>query len=147
MNQWVFNGWYHLKMGFQGGSVVKNPPAKQEMQVWSPHWENPLEKKMATHFSILAWEILLTEEPGGLQVHGVAKESDMTEQVNHLKRWWCEYICLISRSCSKSQPKELTKVCKADTCVSSGNKEKTLYRDPQHISVRHSADLFLNSLE
>ena len=42
---------------------------------------------MATHFSILAWEILLTEEPGGLQVHGAAKESDMTEQLSNLKRW------------------------------------------------------------
>jgi len=42
---------------------------------------------MATHFSILALETPLREEPGGLQVHGVAKESDMTEQGNNdLKR-------------------------------------------------------------
>ena len=37
----------------------------QEMQVQSLGWEEPLEKEMATHFSILAWEIPWTEEPGG----------------------------------------------------------------------------------
>ena len=44
-------------VGFPGGSVVKNSPAKQEMQVQSLGQEDPLEKEMATHFSILAWEI------------------------------------------------------------------------------------------
>ena len=42
----------------------------QDMQVWSLGWEDPLEKEMATHSSILAWEISRTEEP---IVHGVAK--------------------------------------------------------------------------
>jgi len=51
-----------LLWGFPDGSVVKNPPAKQEMWVRSLGWEDPLEKKMATHSSILAWEILWTEE-------------------------------------------------------------------------------------
>ena len=54
-------------MGFPGGSVVKNPSAKQEMQVQSLGWEDPLEGQMAAHSSILAWEIPWTEEPGGLQ--------------------------------------------------------------------------------
>ena len=41
--------------------------------------EDPLEKEMPTHYSILTWETSWTEEPGGLQsVHGVAKESDTT---------------------------------------------------------------------
>ena len=44
--------------------------------------EDPLEKEMTTHSSVLAWEILWTEEPGGLQstatVHRVTKESDTT---------------------------------------------------------------------
>ena len=40
-----------------GGSVVKNLPAKQETWVWSLDWEDPLEKEMETHSSILAWEI------------------------------------------------------------------------------------------
>ena len=56
---------------------VKNPPAMQETQetrVQSPGLEDPLEEEMAAHSSILAWEIPWTEEPGGLIVHGVAKE-------------------------------------------------------------------------
>ena len=55
--------------GFPGGSVVKNPPAMQEMQeIWvqPPGGEDALEEGMATHSSILAWEIPWTEEPGGL---------------------------------------------------------------------------------
>ena len=54
-------------MGFLGGSAVKNLPAMQEKQVQSLGQEDPLEKEMATHSSILAWGILWTEEPGGLQ--------------------------------------------------------------------------------
>ena len=46
--------------------MVKNPPAKQEMQVQSLVQEDPLEKEMATHSSILAWEISWTEELGRL---------------------------------------------------------------------------------
>ena len=44
-------------MGFPGNSVVKNLPAMQEMWVQSLGREDPLEKEMATHFSILVWEI------------------------------------------------------------------------------------------
>ena len=50
--------------------VVKNQPAMQEMWVRSLGWEDPLEEEMATHSSILAWKILWTEEPGGLQSMG-----------------------------------------------------------------------------
>ena len=46
---------------------AKNPPAKQETWVWSLGQENPLEKEMATHSSVLTWEVPWTEEPGGLQ--------------------------------------------------------------------------------
>ena len=49
----------------------------QETQVRSLGQEDPLEKEMATHSSILAWEIPWTEEPGGLQSTG-SKESDTT---------------------------------------------------------------------
>ena len=52
--------------------MVKNLPAMQETCVRSLHWEDLLEKEMATHSSILAWEIPWTEEPGRL-VHRVAK--------------------------------------------------------------------------
>ena len=47
--------------------MVKNLPAMQETRVWSLDWEIPLEKGMAIHFSVLAWRIPQTEEPGGLQ--------------------------------------------------------------------------------
>ena len=59
--------------GFPGGSVVKNLVAKQEMQdMWilSLSQEDPLKEEMATHSSILAWEIPWTEEPGRLQSMG-----------------------------------------------------------------------------
>ena len=49
------------------------------MRIQSQDQEDPLDKGMATHFSILAWRIPWTEDPGGLQSLGVAKESDMTE--------------------------------------------------------------------
>ena len=57
--------------------MVKNPPVKQETWVQSLGQENPLEKKIATHSSIPAWEIPWTEEPGRLQSLG-SQESDMT---------------------------------------------------------------------
>ena len=51
--------------------MVKNLPAVQETQVWSLGLqEDPLEKGMVTHSSILAWRILWTEEPGGLHFMG-----------------------------------------------------------------------------
>ena len=50
--------------------MVKNLPAVQETWVQSLGWEDPLEKEMATHSSILAWRIPRTEEPGGLQSMG-----------------------------------------------------------------------------
>ena len=56
--------------GFPRGSVVKNPPAKQETQIWSLDLEDPLEQEMTTHSSIPAWDIPWTEEPGGLPSPG-----------------------------------------------------------------------------
>ena len=53
--------------------MVKNLPAMQETQVQSLGQEDPLKKGMATHASILAWEILWTEDPGGLQSMGSQK--------------------------------------------------------------------------
>ena len=58
------------RVGFPGGSVVKNPTAKagdagDEAQ--SVGREDPLEEEMVTHFSILSWETPRAEEPGGLQ--------------------------------------------------------------------------------
>ena len=60
--------------GDGGGSLVaqlvKNLPAVQETQIWPLGWEDPLEKEMATHSSILAWKIPWIENPGGLQSMG-----------------------------------------------------------------------------
>ena len=53
--------------------MVKNPLAIQETWVRSLGQEDPLEKGMATHSSILAWRIPWTEKPGGVIVDGVAQ--------------------------------------------------------------------------
>ena len=62
--------------GFPGGASDKEPACqcrRHETQVWSLGWEDPLEKGMATHSSILAWRIPWTEEPGGFWSMGVTK--------------------------------------------------------------------------
>jgi len=46
--------------------MVKNLPAMKETWVQFLNWEDPLERGMATHFSVLSWRIPWTEEPGGL---------------------------------------------------------------------------------
>ena len=53
--------------------MVKNLPALWETWVQSMSWEDPLEKELATHSSILAWRIPWTEEPGGLQSMGLQR--------------------------------------------------------------------------
>ena len=60
-------------MGFPGGPGIKNLPAKQKTQVQSLGQEDPLEKKMATHSSILAKELPQTEESGRLQATGLQR--------------------------------------------------------------------------
>ena len=57
--------------------LAKNPPAMQETQVQFLGQEDPLEKEMATHSSILPWKSPWTEESGGLQSMGL-QESDTT---------------------------------------------------------------------
>ena len=56
---------------FLVAQMVKNLPAVQETWVQSLGWEDSLEKEIATHSSILVWEIPWTEEPGGLQSMGL----------------------------------------------------------------------------
>ena len=67
---------YHLgvctdQKGFPDSSVVKNPPANAGSMGQSLGLEDPLEKKMTTHSSILDWKIPWTEEPGRLQSIGL----------------------------------------------------------------------------
>ena len=63
-----------LLFGTPGGPVVKkvhlSVQEMQETRVWSLGLEDPLEEGMATHSSILAWRVIWTEEPGGLQSMG-----------------------------------------------------------------------------
>ena len=63
--------------------MVKNLPAMQETQVHSLGQEDPLEKEMATHSSILAWEIPWMEEPGELQSMGLQRveHDSMTKHI------------------------------------------------------------------
>ena len=72
----LFEGTLQVPEGFPGGSVVKNLLVNAgntgEVGLILGQ-EDPLEEGMATHSSILAWEIPWTEEPGGLQSMGVTK--------------------------------------------------------------------------
>ena len=61
------------QLGVPGGPMAKTPSAMQETRLRSLGWQDPLEKEMATHSSILAWRIPWTEEPGGLQSTGLQK--------------------------------------------------------------------------
>ena len=85
-------------MGFPGGAAAKNPPAVQETQVWSLGWEDPLEKGMATHSSILGqWAI----------VHVVAKSQTQLSDycfgffikqllgAYSLGQWYCKGLFLV----------------------------------------------------
>ena len=71
--------------------MVKNLTAKQETWVHSLGWEDPLEKEMATHSSILVWEIPWTEKRGGLQ-------SMRLQRVRHdlVSKQQCKYWLLLS---------------------------------------------------
>ena len=87
--------------------LVKNPPAMQETQetwVGSLDWKDPLEKKMATHSSILARETPWTEEPAGYSPKGL-KESDSTEAAEHAHTQGIFYVIhLISDRVETSIP-------------------------------------------
>ena len=67
-----FSTFFIMFKGFPGGSVVKNLPAVQDTQVQSLSCDDPLEKGMATHSSILAWRIPMHRGAWKTTVHGVA---------------------------------------------------------------------------
>ena len=101
----IFSGWqievrqsipiYHntmLKKYSLVAQMVKNLPEMQETQVQSLGWEDPLEKGLAAHSTIIAWRIPWTKEPGRLYSTWVCKELDTTEQLmlslfNVIKQW------------------------------------------------------------
>ena len=69
------------QFGFPGGSMIRICLPMQEMQGLSLDWVEPLQKEMATHSGILAWEILWTETPGRLQ--SMRSERDEYASVTH----------------------------------------------------------------
>ena len=74
--------------GFLGGSVVQNPPASAGDVCLIPSQENPLEKEMATHSSILARGIPWTEEPGGIYSPKSRTDFAIKTTTNVRKRAW-----------------------------------------------------------
>ena len=85
-------------MGFPGGAVVKNPPDNADLRntVLSLGQEDPLEKEMATHSNILAWRILWTEEPGGLQSMGSHRVGHAWSDLAHThKSMYCLLVSFI----------------------------------------------------
>ena len=73
--------WLHSLVA----QMVKNLPAKQETWVWSLSQEDPLEKGMAIHCSILAWRIPWTEESGGLQFVGLQRVSEWASDFHYYR--------------------------------------------------------------
>ena len=67
---YTYTGGLLSKMDSLVAQMVKNPPAMQDIWVQSLGQEDPLEKGMATYYSVLAWRIPWTEEPGGLESMG-----------------------------------------------------------------------------
>ena len=74
--------------------LVKNLPIVQETWVWSLGWDDPLEKEMATHSSILAWKISWTEEPGELQSIGLQRVEHDWATNTYLLTWVYEDILI-----------------------------------------------------
>ena len=88
--------------GFPGGSVRRIHLPMQGIWVLSLGREDPLEKRMVTHSSILAWRIPWTEESDVLQSMDCHKESDMTERLrnNNKKAMTSQTCCLRGRPCA-----------------------------------------------
>ena len=81
-----------MQLGFPGGSVVKNLPAKWETkETWAQFlgWKIPWREEMATHSNILAWRTLWTEEPGGLWSMGSQGS----------RRYWSRWARIVGWQC------------------------------------------------
>ena len=73
----IFEETCFLSAGFPDGSVVKSPSASADDLGSILSWEDPLEKELATHSSIMSLEIPWTEEPDGLQSMGSQKSQTL----------------------------------------------------------------------
>ena len=83
--------------------TLQNPPAMQETWVWSPSSEDPLEKGMATHSSILAWRIHMDREAWWATVHGVAREYGHDWAIKRLSTQTEEMVFCCSSVCFHSK--------------------------------------------
>jgi len=83
-----------ILQGFSGDPVVKNLPAIQETGIRSLDQKDPMEREMATHSSILVWEIPRTEEPGRLQSQRVRHDraTNTTTTKHHRRHTYTEII-------------------------------------------------------
>ena len=82
--------WVGCALGLSDSLVaqrMKHLPAMQETRVLSLGWEDPLEKEMATHSSILAWRIPWTEEPGRLQSTGSQSRTRLSDFTHSLSKY------------------------------------------------------------
>ena len=75
--------------------MIKNMPAMWETWVWSLGWEDPLEKRMITDSSILAWKIPWTEEPGGLESMGSQRVSHDLVTNTETQAFFHDYVILL----------------------------------------------------
>ena len=73
MLQWEIQSYLKITKTSLLAQMIRSLPAMQETWVRSLGWEDPLEKEIATHSSILAWKIPWTEEPGRLQSMGLQR--------------------------------------------------------------------------
>ena len=82
-----------VEKGFARGSTVENLPAKQEPQVPTLSWEDPLEESMGTHSSMLTWRIPWTEQPGELyRVYRVAKSRTQLKGLSTRAGWGVIFV-------------------------------------------------------
>ena len=85
---------------------VKNLPAMQETWVWSLGWEDPLEEGMATHSSILAWEIPMDRGAWRTTVHGVEKsQTQLSNEAQHMELFGFKVGVILTtlKSCYKDE--------------------------------------------
>ena len=80
-----------------GGSVVKNPPAMQEMRFWFFDQKDASEKEMATHSSVLAWETPWTEEPDEPQSMGLQRLGHDWATTASVVQCNYKYLVMVSR--------------------------------------------------
>ena len=115
--------------GFLIAQIVKTLPEMQEIQVWSLGQEDPLEKGMRTHSSILAWRIPWTEKPGGIQSIGSQSQTRLRNLAYMHTRH--THVCIISN--------HISTIAGNLACLKSGHMDNQYPFCPQAICKPHSS--------